>query len=60
MQFGECIGCDLNLKIGARFPNMIRLVCGETVFFLAECIQTYSYKTRNKITKGGDIDSNAI
>ena len=32
-RFRECVGDDLNVKMGVPFPNRIRLKPGETVLF---------------------------
>jgi len=33
LEFRECVGDDLNVKMGVPFPRMIKLKRGETVFF---------------------------
>ena len=33
LEFRECVGDDLNVKMGMPFPRMIKLKRGETVFF---------------------------
>jgi len=33
LEFRECVGDDLNVKMGMPFPRMIKLKPGETVFF---------------------------
>jgi uncharacterized protein YbaA (DUF1428 family) len=33
LEFRECLGDDLNVKWGIRFPRMTKLKRGETVFF---------------------------
>jgi len=33
LEFRECVGDDLNLKWGVKFPRLIRAKPGETVFF---------------------------
>jgi uncharacterized protein YbaA (DUF1428 family) len=33
LEFRECVGDDLNVKLGVPFPRVIKLKRGETVFF---------------------------
>jgi uncharacterized protein YbaA (DUF1428 family) len=33
LEFRECVGDDLDVKMGVSFPRMIKLKRGETVFF---------------------------
>jgi len=33
LEFRECVGDDLNVKMGAKFPRAVRAKRGETVFF---------------------------
>ncbi len=33
LEFRECLGDDLNVKWGVRFPRAVKLKGGETVFF---------------------------
>lgn len=33
LEYRECVGDDLNVKMGVRFPRMVKLKRGETVLF---------------------------
>ena len=39
LEFRECVGGDLNVKMGLPFPRGIKIRPGETVVFSWDCLQ---------------------
>lgn len=46
LEFRECVGDDLYVKMGMPFPRMIRLKRGETVFFSWVVFRSRAHRDR--------------
>jgi len=46
LEFRECVGDDLNVKMGATFPRRIKLKRGETVMFSWIVFKSRSHRDR--------------
>src|SRR3954466_10450192 len=46
LEFRECIGDDLNIKMGLPFPRLLKLKPGETVFFSFITFKSRAHRDR--------------
>lgn len=59
LEFRECVGDDLNVKMGASFPRKIKVKRGETVLFSWITFKSRSHRNRvnAKVMKDPRLES---